>query len=85
MPDTQKSEWLYRKYFYKCAECDRSLPRDRLRVKRVVFQTMGRQAQTLRSRTLKWVCVRCMENDVDYNREKYQASPGFEDMRNDAE
>jgi hypothetical protein len=85
MPDTQKNEWLYRKYFYKCAECGESRHRDQLRVKRVVFQTMGRKAQTLRSRTVKWLCVACMEGDTDYRREKYQASPGFEDMRNDAE
>lgn len=82
---TKKNEWLYRKYFYKCADCGRSFPRDRLRVKRAVFQTMGAQAKTLRSRVIKWVCVKCMENDVDYSREKYQASPGFEDMRADGE
>lgn len=82
---TKKNEWLYRKYFYKCADCGKSFRRDRLRVKRAMFQTMGKPAQTVRSRTVKWVCVKCMEQDPDYIREAYQASPGFEDMRADGE
>lgn len=62
---------------YACGECGREYPRDKLTVKRVVFQTMGEAGKTLRSRTLKWLCVTCLDADEDFNRDRLAESPGL--------
>lgn len=69
-----------REIVYKCSVCDHVRPRDELIVKRAVFLEMGRNAKQLKSRVVAWVCKSCIEDDEDWNAEKYRESPGLKDV-----
>lgn len=56
---------------HRCSVCKQVKKRDELFVKRVVFQTMGSGARTVRSRVLSWLCGPCTMEDEDYNRESF--------------
>jgi predicted RNA-binding Zn-ribbon protein involved in translation (DUF1610 family) len=48
---------------YRCSKCGAVHPRESLVVKRVQFQTMGRNWRTLKSRVTDWLCPDCREAD----------------------
>lgn len=64
-----------KEYVYLCSKCRQAFSHDDLTVKRAVFQTMGRNQKTLRSRTVSWLCRACLKQDEDYNKKKYWSSP----------
>lgn len=61
---------------YDCTRCGTTHDRADLRVKRVIFQDIGKNAKTWRSRNVAWLCPACLEDDVDYNAEAF-TSPGY--------
>jgi len=61
---------------YRCSECGRRFKRDKLTAKLAVFRTLGNQSKQLRSRTTKWLCPSCRNNDPDWMRAERDQSPG---------
>lgn len=61
---------------YKCSSCGNTESRDKLVAKKVMFQELGERPKTIKSRTTAWLCVRCLVQDPDWKRERYQ-SPGL--------
>lgn len=62
---------------YECTQCRQPTDRAVLVVKRAVFQTMGKNQKTLRSRTVSWLCPECILRDPDWNQSIYTDSPGL--------
>lgn len=70
--------------YYKCSCCGRVVGRENLRVKRVVFKTLGAQGQTLKSTTSAWLCVipqsdgspSCLSRDEDWQAPSMRGTPG---------
>lgn len=65
---------------YKCTTCGMDCRRERLVVKRVLYQTMGEGGKTLRSRTVGWLCPNCRLADPDWNRDAITSAPGSADF-----
>lgn len=64
---------------YKCSKCG-STPGnpDLLVAKKVMFQELGTNPRTLKSRTVDWLCPPCVAKDPDWKKEPY-TSPGMID------
>lgn len=65
---------------YSCMVCHQVKPKDELLTKRAVFMKLGRGGKAVRSTTIGWICLTCVENDPDYTRKKYDA-PGLKGTR----
>lgn len=62
---------------YVCTRCGLVTARDKLTVKRVMFQSMGIKFRTLRSKVVDWLCESCREQDEVWNTEKFFGTPGM--------
>lgn len=56
---------------YGCTRCGRHKDRDQLVVKKALFVGMGEGSATIRSRVTAWLCPECLEEDSDFQREKF--------------
>lgn len=61
---------------YRCGVCKQVTLRQLLVVKKVVFTEIGPGAKIIKSRTVGWICNECVENDTDFQLEKYSKAPG---------
>lgn len=52
---------------FVCTECGKLLPKDELSSKKVLFGGVGLGASVFRTRTVAWLCERCLGKDPDYN------------------
>lgn len=52
---------------YKCTGCGILADRDKLTVKKALFQRFGRNGKWLRSRVVAWLCEDCRDTDSDWN------------------
>ncbi len=75
MTDTANSKRV-RVYDDTCDNCGETKPREQLRTKSVRFRKIGPSGAVVRSRTISWLCLQCMELDEDYRRPGMKASPG---------
>lgn len=57
---------------YVCTQCGNPTKRDDLTVKRVQFVELGAGAKTKRSRVTHWLCVTCLAEDFDWNRDPFK-------------
>lgn len=60
---------------YLCTKCGKPTPRDQLYVKKVIYLEMGKEAESLRSRTQDWLCESCLRKDEPWNIPSH-TSPG---------
>ena len=75
--------------YYKCTCCGRVVGRDNLRVKRVVFKTLGAKGQTIKSTARDWLCIvpaddggpSCLEKDEDWVAPAMRNTPGARGTR----
>ena len=75
--------------YYKCSVCGRVVGRDNLRVKRVVFKTLGAKGQTVKSNTESWLCIipaddggpACLDLDASYKAPPMRGTPGARGTR----
>lgn len=70
-------------YKYECSVCHKlwETPDDartNLVVKKIEFRQYGFKGKLIRSRTLKWLCRRCMMRDVEYNLPENYFSDGMQ-------
>lgn len=56
---------------YACTRCEAPTQRDKLMVKKAVFLEMGEGARTFKSRVVGWLCPKCVSQDEDWQREKF--------------
>lgn len=61
---------------YVCSECGNVTDRDLLVVKKVQYQELGLKPMTLRSRSVAWLCPKCVARDPHWRQEPY-SSPGM--------
>lgn len=61
---------------YSCTKCNKTTERKSLVVKKVMFQEIGANPATIRSRSVAWLCAPCVAADPDYNRPVHD-SPGL--------
>lgn len=61
---------------YKCTDCGKMTPRDKLLTKKVSFSTLGSDGKMIKSRTVGWLCFPCVKKDPTYNIPEYD-SPGL--------
>lgn len=80
-PQEFKAPVERRKYNRKCGRCDKPLKKWQVYVKQVRFVQVGMNGKVVRSRNKEWLCEDCMKQDQDYQREAFQASPGFQGGR----
>lgn len=66
---------------YKCMSCGKTTPREKLTVKRAIFAVMGAGGRIKRSRTLGFLCPKCLDADPDYNRVALDDAPGHPGRR----
>jgi hypothetical protein len=66
---------------YSCATCGRSVGRDNLLSKRVVYLKLTRPQKTIRSRAIKWICQPCAEQETEWNQAPLAGSPGMKGTR----
>jgi hypothetical protein len=75
---------------YSCHDCGATFSQSeaqagKLMRKTVQFQTFGNKPRTVRSRTIKFVCINCITVDPEYNIESFRApgqlSQGLERVR----
>lgn len=69
---------------YQCDNCGIKATKSGLKVKRIQFKEMGEGGPVLKTRTVAWLCLSCMESDPDYNRPPFTASPGLRDVQGEA-
>lgn len=66
----------------RCGRCGLLTSPELLTIKKVVFAPRTRPQKTVKSRTVVWLCERCLEDDADWNRKAYDSpghtSPGLE-------
>lgn len=62
---------------YRCTKCNQPTLKALLTVKKVVFSPIGAGTKITKSRTVEWLCNECLELDPDWNREKFNGSPGL--------
>lgn len=60
---------------YRCDVCDVEFPKHDMVVKRVVFVKAGFNAASLKSRTIAWLCLGCVELDVHWRLPARTAAP----------
>lgn len=60
---------------YKCSICGKESDPELLTAKKVMFQELGVNPRTLKSRTAGWLCPSCIVKDEDWRRPAY-SSPG---------
>ncbi len=66
---------------YKCSSCGKNPGNpDLLVVKKVMFQELGVNPRTLKSRTAGWLCPQCIAKDPDWKRPPY-SSPGTAEFK----
>lgn len=56
---------------YRCTKCGIHCGRQNLTVKKAVFLEMGEGARTVRSRVMDWLCLGCLKEDPEFNKEKF--------------
>lgn len=66
---------------YNCTECGEPYDREILSAKKVSFHAIGVKGRMLRSRTVAWLCPRCLVRDPAWTAEAYAASPGMADIK----
>jgi hypothetical protein len=54
-----------------CMSCDRETPRAQVLAKVVRFTTLGASYKIRKSRTIGYLCPKCLEKDSDYTVEPY--------------
>lgn len=52
---------------FVCTNCGEILPKSELSSKKVLFGGVGLNASVFRTRTVAWLCERCLGRDPDYN------------------
>lgn len=50
-----------------CSDCGRQKPREGLLAKRVSWMTLGRSGKRVHTRTIKWQCLDCAQQDPEWN------------------
>lgn len=58
-----------------CTGCGSITEREMLTVKKVLFQEIGLNPLTIRSRNVAWLCPRCVARDEDWRWEAYAREP----------
>ena len=62
---------------YKCSQCGEPNYKASLTGKRVVFVTLGNPFRNLRSRTVDWLCAKCLAEDEVWNSPSRKGAPGM--------
>lgn len=83
----QRVEKSNRDIEYKCTECERSVGRDNLKVKRVQFKEMGVNGPIVQTRVIAWLCTvaaenggpSCLDKDPVWQQPARVATPGHAD------
>lgn len=52
---------------YACTRCGERTDREELSSKKVMFAGIGASPTVFRSRTVEWLCEKCLGQDADYN------------------
>jgi hypothetical protein len=86
-PVEKKDPVQKNRYVYKCTTCgEMPIPgnniasRDMLLQKKVMFADMGTYGKVRRTRTVGWLCPKCLLEDPDYNAKKYPDRPEIREI-----
>lgn len=71
----------HRQIAYVCSQCGANVGKDKLTVKRVMFQTAGMRFKTLRSRVVAWLCQSCRDEDPAWCAPPRATAPGLADTK----
>lgn len=62
---------------YCCDVCGDDVGRDNIYAKRVIFAQARRGGSVLKSRTVAWMCLPCLNKDPQFTSEKFVGAPGM--------
>lgn len=60
---------------YHCSRCKALTNRSLMLTKKILFQTMGKEGRWMKTRTVDWLCPRCVAHDSDWNEPAHRGRP----------